>query len=102
MAKDYFQDALTTFNGGMWYGWKTHDDSGNKIPDNQRMQYQHIKIVKEGATIPSEADVNAKIQELKDADTAAETKNTNDKASGKTKLKNLGLTDDEIKALTGA
>jgi hypothetical protein len=32
----------------------------------------------------------------------AETKNTNDKASGKTKLKNLGLTDDEIKALTGA
>ncbi len=33
---------------------------------------------------------------------SAETKNTNDKASGKTKLKNLGLTDDEIKALTGA
>jgi len=28
-------------------------------------------------------------------------KNT-DKASGKTKLKNLGLNDDEIKALTGA
>ena len=102
MAKDYFQDALTTFNGGMWYGWKTHDDSGNKIPNDQRMQYQHIKIIKEGATLPSEADVNAKIQELKDADTAAETKNTNDKASGKTKLKNLGLTDDEIKALTGA
>ena len=102
MAKDYFQDALTTFNGGMWYGWKTHDDSGNKIPNDQRMQYQHIKIIKEGATMPSEADVNAKIQELKDADTAAETKNTNDKASGKTKLKNLGLTDDEIKALTGA
>ena len=102
MAKDYFQDALTTFNGGSWYGWKTHDDSGNKIPNDQRMKYQHIKVIKDGATIPSEADVNAKIQELKDADTAAETKNTNDKASGKTKLKNLGLTDDEIKALTGA
>ena len=102
MAKDYFQDALTTFNGGMWYGWKTHDDSGNKIPNDQRMQYQHIKIIKEGATMPSEADVNAKIQELKDADTAAETKNTNDKASGKQKLKDLGLNDDEIKALTGA
>ena len=32
----------------------------------------------------------------------AETKNTNDKASGKQKLKDLGLNDDEIKALTGA
>ena len=31
----------------------------------------------------------------------AETKNTNDKASGKQKLKDLGLNDDEIKALTG-
>jgi hypothetical protein len=47
--------------------------------------------------MPSEADVNAKIQELKDA----ETKQTTDSTSGKTKLKNLGLTDDEIKALTG-
>ena len=102
MARDYFQDALTTFNGGMWYGWKTHDDDGNKIPNKDRMQYKHIKIIKEGATMPSEADVNAKIQELKDADTAAETKLNNDKASGKTKLKNLGLSVDEIKALMGA
>ena len=32
----------------------------------------------------------------------AETSKTNNKASGKTKLKKLGLTDDEIKALIGA
>ena len=51
MARDYFQDALTTFNGGMWYGWKTHDDDGNKIPNKDRMQYKHIKIIKEGATM---------------------------------------------------
>jgi len=31
----------------------------------------------------------------------AETKQTTDETSGKTKLKELGLTDDEIKALTG-
>ena len=85
MARDYLQDALTTFNGGMWYGWKTHDDEGNKIPDKDRMQYKYIKIIKEGATMPSEADVNAKIQELKDAETTAENK----KASGKQKLKDL-------------
>jgi hypothetical protein len=29
------------------------------------MQYQHIKIIKDGATMPTEEEVNAKIQELK-------------------------------------
>ena len=70
MNRDYFQEALQTFNGGNWYGWKTHDDSGNKIPNKDRMQYQYIKIIKDGATMPSETDINAKVQELKDADTA--------------------------------
>jgi hypothetical protein len=97
MNRDYFQEALMTFNDGNWYGWKTHDDNGNKIPNDQRMTYANIKIIKDGATIPSEADVNAKIQELKDAETDAETK----KASGKQKLKDLGLDDDEIQALIG-
>ena len=92
---DYFQKALHTFNGGNWYGWKTHKDNGDKIPNDQRMQYQYIKIIKDGATIPSEADVNAKIQELKDA----ETQKANDKISAQNKLKALGLTDAEIKAL---
>ena len=95
--EDYFQIALQTFNSGDWYGWKKEDSEGNKIPNDQRMTYANIKIIKEGATMPSEADVNAKIQELKDA----ETKKTTDATSGKTKLKNLGLSDDEIKALIG-
>jgi len=95
--EDYFQDALQTFNSGDWYGWKKEDSEGNKIPNDQRMTYANIKIIKEGATMPSEADVNAKIQELKDA----KTKKTTDATSGKTKLKNLGLNDDEIKALIG-
>ena len=97
MDRDYLQEALYTFNTDNWYGWKTHDDSGNKIPNDQRMTYANIKIIKEGASMPSEAEVNAKIEELKQA----ETKQTTDEISGKTKLKNLGLTDDEIKALTG-
>ena len=95
MNRDYLQDALQTFNGGNWYGWKKTDSNGNKIPNDQRMAYAHIKIIKDGATIPSEADVNAKIQEIKDA----ATKKINDKASANAKLKALGLTDDEIEAL---
>jgi len=98
MNRDYLQDALQTFNGGDWYGWKKEDDNGNKIPNDQRMQYQHIKIIKDGATMPTEAEVNAKIQEIKDAEADAETK----KASGKQKLLDLGLTEEEVKALIGA
>jgi len=100
MDRDYLQDALMTFNGGNWYGWKKEDDNGNKIPNSERMQYQHIKIIKDGATMPTEAEVNAKIQELKDAE--------NNKVSARTsainKLKGAtysALTDAEAKALFG-
>jgi|TARA_S200002703_G_scaffold128865_1_gene115727 hypothetical protein len=95
--KDYFQRALHTFNGGNWYGWKTHDDNGNKIPNSERMQYQHIKIIKESATMPTEAEVNTKIEELKQAEVDKETK----KASAKSKLEALGLTAEEIKEAFG-
>ena len=97
MDKDYLQLALHTFNGGNWYGWKKEDDNGNKIPNSERMQYQYIKIIKDGATMPTEEEVNAKIQELKHAEADAETK----KASGKQKLLDLGLTEEEVKALIG-
>ena len=95
--KDYLQVALHTFNGGNWYGWKKEDDDGNKIPNSERMQYKYVKIIKDGATMPSEADVNAKIKELKDAETAKE----NNRTSALNKLKSLGLSDDEISALIG-
>jgi|TARA_R110002167_G_scaffold332040_1_gene538844 hypothetical protein len=95
---DYLQKALATFNNGMWYGWKKKDDNGNKIPNDQRMTYANIEVIKDGATIPSEADVNAKIQEIKDAAQAK----INKKASAITKLKALGLDDDEINAIIGA
>ncbi len=97
MEKDYLQLALQTFNGGMWYGWKKENDNGDKIPNSERMQYQHIKIIKDGATMPTKAEVDAKIQEIKDAEADAETK----KASGKQKLLDLGLTEAEVKALIG-
>ena len=100
MDRDYLQEALAHFNIGkpQWYGWRKTDDSGAVIPNNQRMKYEHIILNDDTAILPSEAEVDTKIQEIKDSDIAR----INKKASGKQKLKDLGLDDDEIKALTGA
>lgn len=95
MNRDWLQDALQTFNGGNWYGWKTHDNNGNKIPNEHRMCYECIKIIKDGAVMPTKAEVEAKIQELKDAEVAREVK----KEEAKAKLLELGLTEEHLKAL---
>ena len=94
MAKDYLQLALAHFNTdkGQWYKWKK-DFSGS-----ERMAYANLELANDLATMPSEADVNAKIQEIKDA----ETQKATDKINGRQKLKDLGLTDAEIKALIGS
>ena len=91
---DYLQKALAYFNTDkhQWYGWKK-DYTGDT-----RMSYENIILNDDTATIPTEAEVNAKIQELKDAEQTAIDK----KASGKQKLKDLGLDDAEINALIGA
>ena len=91
MDKDYLQLALAKINIGkhQWYGWKK-DWTGEK-----RMSYENIILNDNTATMPTETEVNAKIQELKDAETQKE----NDKTSATNKLKALGLTDAEIEAL---
>jgi hypothetical protein len=90
MDKDYLQLALGKFNIGIhqWYGWKDL---------NEPMSYSNIKLNDDTATMPTEAEVNAKIAELQQADADKETK----KASGKQKLLDLGLTEEEVKALIG-
>ena len=54
-----------------------------------------------GTTPISKADIEAKMAELPTAEEEV-TQTETDKASGKQKLKDLGLNDAEIKALTGA
>jgi len=95
--KENLSLALASMHSGSWYGWKKHDDDGNLIPNDQRMTYENIIVHDSSITKPTEAEVNAKIQELKDVEQAAIDK----KASGKQKLKDLGLDDDEIQALIG-
>ena len=90
--QDWLNLALAKMHSGQWFGWK------KEWTGEHRMSYENIIVHDSSIAKPTESEVNAKIQELKDAETAA----TNKKASGKQKLKDLGLDDDEIKALMGA
>ena len=96
--QEWLNLALAKLHPGQWFGWRKEDDNGNKIPNNEIMTYENIIVHDSTLTKPTEDEVNAKIQELKDKQTAFE----NNQSSGKQKLKDLGLEDDEIQALMGA
>ena len=87
--QDWLNLALASMHSGQWFGWKK-DWTGS-----HRMSYENIIILDNTKSKPTEDQVNAKIQELKDA----ETQKANDKISAQNKLKALGLTDAEIEAL---
>jgi hypothetical protein len=89
--QEWLRTALAQMYSGQWFGWKK-DWTGS-----HRESYENIIVHDSSITKPTEAEVNAKIQELKDAEQTAIDK----KASGKQKLKDLGLDDDEIQALIG-
>jgi hypothetical protein len=84
--RDYLNLALAKMHTGQWFGFSSKEQN-----------YSTLIIHDSSITKPTEAEVNAKIQELKDAEANAETK----KASGKQKLLDLGLTETEVKALIG-
>jgi len=85
--KEYLHYALAQMHTGQWFGFSSDEHN-----------YSTLIVHDSSITKPTEAEVNAKIQELKDAEQAAIDK----KASGIQKLKDLGLDDAEIKALIGA
>ena len=90
--QDWLNIALAKMHSGQWFGWKK-DWTGS-----HRMSYENIIILDDTKSKPSEADVNAKIQELKNEETAY----TNSRTTDKAKLKaGEALTDAEIKALFG-
>ena len=90
---DWLQLALAQFNVGkpQWYGFKK-DYTGD-----ERMSYENLILNDNTATMPTKAEVDAKIAELQQADADKETR----KATAKQKLIDLGLTEEEIKALIG-
>ena len=88
---NHIEDYLVKLHTGQWFGWS---DPKNKV-------YANLIILDDSKDKPSESDCTNGLTQLQSDYDAAQTKNTNDKASGKQKLKDLGLNDDEIKALTG-
>ena len=89
---NHIEDYLVQLHTGQWFGWS---DSKNKV-------YANLIILDDTKSKPSESDCTNGLATMQsdfdNAQTNAETK----KASGKQKLKDLGLDDAEIKALIGA
>ena len=93
--QEWLSIALASMHSGQWFGWKKN------YTGTERMAYENIIVHDSSITKPTEAEVNAKIQELKDAETAT----ANARTSAINKLKGAtysALTDAEAKALFGA
>ena len=74
--EQWLSRALASMHTGQWYGWK------KEWTGEHRMSYENIIVHDSSITKPTEAEVNAKIQELKDVEAEKE----NLKASAKAKL----------------
>ena len=88
---DHIEDYLVSLHKGQWFGWK---DSKNKI-------YSNLVIHDKTKQKPTKKQCEDGLKNLQSEFDTKKTKTENNKASGKQKLKDLGLNDDEIKALTG-
>ena len=103
MKIDWVQKALHSFNLNTpnWYGWRTHDDNGNKIPNDQRMCWEHTIVIKDGAIKPSKQELENRITQLQTEHEQKIAQEIANKQSALNKLKALGLNDAEIKSIIG-
>jgi len=88
---NHIMDYLTTVRAGQWFGWAKGDAP--------RMVYANL-IVHDGGSKPTEQECTDGLAAMQTAYDDAKTKQAADKTSGNNKLKALGLTDDEIVAVT--
>ncbi len=88
---NHIEDYLARLHTGQWFGWS---DSKNKVYDN-------LIIHDDSKSKPSESDCTSGLATMQSDYDTAKTNATNKKASGKQKLLDLGLDEDEVKALIG-
>jgi hypothetical protein len=87
----HIEDYLVSLHTGQWFGWS---DSKNKI-------YANLIIHDDSKSKPSESDCTSGLATLQSDFDTAETNAITKKASGKQKLLDLGLSEEEVKALIG-
>lgn len=76
MERDWVQEALRNLRPDTpnWYGWAKTDSSGNTIPNDQRMCWEHAIVVQDGVTKPTQAEFDAEVKRLKDEHSASQYK----------------------------
>jgi hypothetical protein len=88
---NHIEDYLIKLHTGQWFGWS---DFKNKI-------YANLIVYDDSKTKPTEQECIDGLAQLQSDYDTAQTEAETKKISGKQKLKDLGLTDAEIKALIG-
>ena len=88
----HIEDYLVKLRTGQWFGWAKGDEP--------RKVYANLIIHDDGSK-PTEQECIDGLAQLQTDFDDAKTKKETDKASANQKLKDLGLTDDEIKAIKG-
>ena len=87
----HIEDYLAQLHTGQWFGWS---DAKNKV-------YANLIIHDDSKSKPTEQECIDGLATLQSDYDTAQTNAATKKASGKQKLKDLGLDDAEIKTLIG-
>ena len=88
---NHIEDYLVTLHTGQWFGWS---DSKNKV-------YANLIIHDDSKSKPTEQECTDGLATMQSDYDTAETNAATKKASGKQKLLDLGLSEEEVKALIG-
>jgi hypothetical protein len=88
---NHIEDYLTKLHTGQWFGWS---DSKNKV-------YANLIIHDDSKSKPTEQECIDGLAQLQSDYDTAEANAITKKASGKQKLLDLGLSEEEVKALIG-
>ena len=88
---NHIEDYLISLHTGQWFGWS---DSKNKI-------YANLIVHDDSKTKPTEQECIDGLAQLQSDYDTAQTNEETKKASGKQKLLDLGLSEDEVKAMIG-
>ena len=98
---DHIENWICAEHQGSWYTWT---DSKNKVYANLRLPDKvgiDGNLVDNPYSLPTEQECTDGLTQIQTDFDNAKTKQETDKTNANQKLKDLGLTDDEIKAIKG-